>query len=151
MAAEQAVKLNGTWVLDHKRSDSIEPFLKEMGVPWLVIKLFSGATPRWDIEITEVGMKHVVHSPRGATTTDYRFDGVVEHTAGDGSKHPATLHLEGGKLWTVVRHASKGDIETTYTVDAGPSGEPLLVAIVRLVRGGAEVLLMKRAFVRKNN
>ena len=148
MAAAIATTLNGKWVLDHKRSDSIGPFLKEMGVPWLIIKMAQGSTPTWEITLTDGGMKHVVHGPRGITITDYLFDREVVATMGDGSKHPASLHLSpSGELSTVVKHASKGDIVTTYETPAG--AEPVLVATIRLRRAGVEVLAIKRTFVRK--
>ena len=145
---ELAAVLNGAWVLDGVRSDSIIPLLKEMGVPWLVQKMAASAKPSWEVLLSADGLVHTVSGVMANTKQTYPFAAPSTHVLGDGSKHPAQLAATSeGHVTLTVQHP-KGDIITTYTHE-GSSGESLLIAFIEVRRGGASVVRLKRVFRRK--
>lgn len=66
----------GTWALDKKASDPIEPMLELMDVPWYLKTLAKTFTPQFTISVDGAGFDWASKSPLGSRTQHFRADGV---------------------------------------------------------------------------
>lgn len=128
-AGAAVAAMAGGWRLDAKQSDSMEPLLEFMGVPWLVRKAIvaaSGASspPTMRVAATAGGMDVEAHGGAGPSRNSYAWGAGNKHVTPKG-EFPATL-AAGTAAGEVVLHvdAPKGRLTSRYTLDA--SGRLLL-------------------------
>ena len=145
-----AQRMNGSWILDHARSDPMEPLLTALGIPWLVQQVIRLTTPTWDIILDQTGFTHAVKGSLLSNRTNvYTFAGPNEHVAGDGSSNPATITIadDGSKLLLVVHDAARGELTTVFTPSTAT--EPVsLTGVITLVAKNGATVAVKRVFVR---
>jgi len=91
-------RLNGTWTLDKSVSDSMEPFLLEVGVPWLVRKgiLSFGATLKLQINDTRTAVD--LSMTTAMRTNENRVEAGKDKpwVRGDGTKMTADIVVKEG-------------------------------------------------------
>ena len=146
--SEIATRLNGQWVLNHKASDKMAPFLKEVGVPWLVIKMVDSFTPEWTVALTPAAFRHDVLSGLRTTKNEVAFGEGGPYTLGDGSIVPATVALKDGCVVLVTRTA-KGQVTTTYSVATAEGGAAVLTGTMAMTKADGSLLTVRRVFTRK--
>jgi hypothetical protein len=146
ISAELISQISGDWKLDSGASDSIEPLLKMMGVPWMVRKAALAApAPSQHVELSAKGM--IVQTEGFAKVRN-------EYTWGSGNTHntpsgafPASLALDStGKI--VILHVDAGDkgtIETQYSFST-EGGKRTLTLQMTLTPRGAAVEHVRRVF-----
>lgn len=113
-------RMAGKWTLDVAKSDSPEPLMAWMGMPWLIRKAVlaaasSGATV--EIKALEDGFEVDQRSGMGTIQNMYHLGTDNVHKTPRGS-FPATLTFDkaGDVLLLVVEVAGKGQLRTSYEV-----------------------------------
>lgn len=137
----------GTWKLDPKASDSMEPMLQFMGVPWAIRKLAMAAPPptqdiiltKEDLTVTMNGFKKV--------TNNYKWGPEQNHNTPDGGVHKADVSVDSsaGTITLKVVLAGKGDVLSVYAID----DQGRLVVSMVLTKQDGHVDRLKRVFVKK--
>ena len=153
-AAPPFVDLSGTWLVDKAKSESIAPFLAEVGVPRLVRGLAAKSSPT-TVLVHETETLHVVQKTFFKNTGNtYRFGEEVDVTvpSGDVSKQTARV-LESGEIQIVgaaVGALLKRGWHQTRTTHTLQDGGDELVVVMELLRPGGEVgLRIRRVLKRK--
>jgi hypothetical protein len=166
--------LAGTWKLDPAQSDSMEPFLKMLGVPWIARKAAASAVPVMTIKATDGGggieivqegmMKLVNHytvgktshkSPMGTheaffTVERAKADGtLVEGGEGSAAADAAVVVVDVCVLRTTMK---EGKMQVVY-VPAPPVKDgrraTLVVMTYTQAGEGGETVRLRRFFVEK--
>lgn len=141
----------GKWALDLKRSDSIEPFLEEMGVPWLIRKMAKGAMMRWVLSAVENGFIQETKSSFRNSTVTYIFNKETEVPNPGGSSmitallpSPDTLQMRG------TGPAGQSVVSNHVVIDDGKTLF-MTMTVTRKAPGkdGKTELVVKRYFTRE--
>ena len=123
--------LTGRWALDEKRSDTMQPLFKALGVPWIVRKVADSAqSPKQTLDVSPQGLIVSMSSSIMTTRNTYVFGTKSSHKNPDGSTCAAFVSVENGLLALVVDLGSRGTIKTTYKVD--PANENLMTSHIVL-------------------
>lgn len=72
-------RLNGKWKPNPAKSESIEPFLVEMGVSWLLRQAAKRQAPVMELTVTGTTFRQVMAGPMGKKTDNGGEFGTVRH------------------------------------------------------------------------
>ena len=109
-----------------------------MGAPWIAQKAAASASPTMRFTVTPKSFEVKAYGLIGALKNEYALGAPSAHKAMDGSSSPATLEIVGETLVLRITHA-RGDIMQSFAREGD-----VIVMMVVLSRGGAEVLRMRR-------
>lgn len=141
--------LTGDWQLDASASDSMEPMLTFMGVPWVVRKMILAApAPGLKTTLTEAGLSTEQHSTFANTANSYKWGADNKHVAPNGDTAPAALSMDDGGNSVTVRMemGEKGLLAVSYA--AGSEGV-MHVTMRMTEKGKTAPTVVKRVFKRK--
>ncbi len=151
--AELQAAMSGVWKLDAAASESMEPLLAFMGVPWVARKLMANAPPPvLTLLLTPAGLDITQHNAFGKTRNELTW-GSGNTYSSPGGKFLAALALEGASgaetpaptCVVLAVDMPKGRITTTYAVHAaGAAGGTRTLVVV--ISNGAGVRV-RRVFV----
>ena len=150
-------KLNGVWSLVEAESQGVEPLMRELGAPgWIVRLLLMGDSPPLGFEVGAEGLMIQVYGLLKQKNI-YTWAGPNSHRTPDGGKHKAELLLTLGDGSDPADPTRGTTVATNVYLPKGncllsthsflPPNKKLLT--LQLSRGGAQVLLLRRVFVRK--
>lgn len=93
-------RLDGTWILDKTVSDSMDPFLAEVGVPWLVRKGITsfGATLKLTMSEDKTAIDFAMTTAMRTNENRIKPGKGMPWVRGDGTKMQADISItDGGK------------------------------------------------------
>jgi hypothetical protein len=120
---------NGTWTLDLKASDSLEPIMKKVGAPFLEQKFASRTNLKATIRQTE---QVITVATRG------RGFALDETLYPDGRSHPSNLQLLGANCLTATTAWSKDrkQLVVTYQIKTKQGNDGQLIVKRYLINEG---------------
>jgi len=119
-----AAALNGTWILDEELSETVEPLMKELGAPWLIIKaIMASASPPLTFEVNSSGLS-ILFTGFFVQKNSYTWDTVNYHKTPDGANHPAEICImPGGEgIQTTVKFPRGTLISSHMPLPTGTDG-----------------------------
>ena len=150
--AEEAVgSLNGawagTWLLDPKASDSVDPMLVLMKTPWIARKAAAAMTPTMRITaLGHGGLRVINENPIRTTNQEIFIDGVKRERLDPLDRkvvRSATLSATGQLIVRNWNHVEEGEVvEVTSTWSL--AGNTLEVSNV--IQGEDDALVIRRVF-----
>ncbi len=136
--AGEAPDFTGTWQLDRKASDSVDPILKAQGVGWLKRRIIGGLDMTQRIQQSGSTIDVVMETSAKTETHHWIVDGKPHvRTLDDGREATSVHHFEGPGLVTTTTGISEGGdpytLHTTRTL--ADDGQTMKVALVCTIGG----------------
>eukprot|EP00475_Leptophrys_vorax_P001771 TRINITY_DN1098_c0_g1_i4.p1 TRINITY_DN1098_c0_g1~~TRINITY_DN1098_c0_g1_i4.p1 ORF type:complete len:155 (-),score=51.56 TRINITY_DN1098_c0_g1_i4:178-642(-) len=153
MAATEAkvefdARFAGSFVLDAKKSDSIEPLLVAEGIPWMYRKVAVNIVPTWAITLEGNTFKLLKQTSLRNSESVYILDGAEHETQFSSGTGIYTARLDAGKLVVEARVTRDSDkAVTTYVETFEVVDDSTLLYVIKADTGKSTVEL-KRYFNR---
>ena len=131
--------LEGAWVLDPGKSESVEAILEAQGVSWAARKAATSVIPKLQITQDESAVRVTSTTPKGTTTEVFPTDGQPHRTdSPDGQPATWTTRWQGDTLVSTRAVAFGPDKQpATLTLSRSRVGEAMHQRVTLVVEGGA--------------
>ncbi|KAA0147412.1 hypothetical protein FNF29_07357 [Cafeteria roenbergensis] len=142
-------RLNGKWKPNPAKSESIEPFLVEMGVSWLLRQAAKRQAPVMELTVTGTTFRQVMAGPMGKKTDNGgEFGTEIEWKTPMSTSMVTVTLTEDGDVLVSGASPNKRDPAGRMVARFSPQPDDTVAHTIEITRGDGSVLLIRRVLER---